>query len=127
MEQLNPSLQNEDEIAAIKDTILLPLMLEMIDKERKGLGKGNSLAQVSQLTAIQIISEVISADLIEAKKLLFGHKCIVYPDKDNKLKCTYRYRGYTGDMTLLRDVAKAEIAVRFGKYIKDIGVKLDGG
>lgn len=126
MAQLSPTLPTQDEIIAVKNAILLPLMMEMCDRSCKELEQGKGLFNTLHLAAARSLIDAIHDDLVVSKKFLFSRKIKMYPDPENKLRCEYRFRGYVGEMTLLRDVAKAEIAVRLGEYIKDIGAKLEG-
>ncbi|RAV19975.1 hypothetical protein [Paenibacillus contaminans] len=126
MAQISPNLPTEDEINAVKNTILLPLMMTICDKSYRELEQSKGSFKQLHMAAIQFLFDSIQADLVAAKKLLFARKYKVYMDEENKLRCEYRYRGYVGEMTLLRDVAKAEIALRLGEYIKEIRVKMEG-
>jgi len=119
-ETIRRNLPTREEVYAIRDSILLPMMLTICEKNLRELKFDRQPMTQLYVTAMQVLMDRINADLTAVKKLLraSGIK-VTEDDRVAEAMIYYRFfcRGYNDIFGMTRDVVKAEISVRMGKYI----------
>ncbi|WP_409346780.1 hypothetical protein [Paenibacillus sp. MBLB4367] len=122
-EMMRGNLPTYDEIIAIRDSILLPMMLSICENKCRDIEFDQQPLRQLYLAANHALMNRINGDLTRVKKLLRASKIkVVEDDKVADATIYYRYfcRGYNDIFALTRDVVKAEISVRLGQYIGDL-------
>ncbi|WP_409345281.1 hypothetical protein [Paenibacillus sp. MBLB4367] len=117
MSSISPNLTTQDERIAIRNTILLPLMVTICENKVQEIERSKHTLKKLYAAATELLMKQIAADLVKTRRYLAEQKIKVFPDQENKLKCEYSFRGYRERMELLRDLAKAEIEERMGEYV----------
>ncbi|WP_192894626.1 hypothetical protein [Paenibacillus contaminans] len=115
-----PNLPTREEVYAIRDSILLPMMLTICEKNLRELEFDRQPMTQLYIVTVNALMNRINADLTTVKKLLrSGGIKVVEDDRVAEAMIYYRFfcRGYNDIFGMTRDVVKAEISVRMGKYI----------
>jgi len=122
-EPSKPELPNREEIELIRDFILLPMILTIIDKNSREIALSSYSLKPLYIKASQALMTKIHTDLYEVRKQLKIKNIKVFQEEDrmdNALYYRYVCRGYEDTFAMVRDVAKAEISVRISRYISAI-------
>lgn len=130
LEYKNPSHQEikkaeiptREELGLIRDSILLPVVLTMIDRHGKELSYSvNPLRKLYAATTQELMHRVHN-ELAAVNRQLRERKIKVIKDDqlDSDLHYKYICRGYEEQFIMTRDVAKASISTMIGKHIQNI-------
>ncbi|MBB6670302.1 hypothetical protein [Cohnella nanjingensis] len=115
-----------DELSMIRDAMLSPHMMTMVDRaielldsERNPL---NSLFRV----AAQAMLDQIHRDNAVLRKELKARQIKLHDEHQEGIVIYVRYicRGYEDRLGVVREVARAEISIRMGKYIQAMAGRL---
>ncbi|MBB6632741.1 hypothetical protein [Cohnella thailandensis] len=112
---------NEEEMYMLRESILLPAILQMLDRKLKQTEWSTDMLKTLYKRAIELLIDRVLQDHITVRKSLRERKIKTW-DGDNTdfaIYVNYNCRGYDGNFFVTRDVARAEISVRLGKYIQD--------
>lgn len=115
-------LATEEELELIRDSILLPMMLDIAEKNRAELENYFTLSlKALFLASIERLQDIIHADLVQVKKQL-REKDIKVWELNNEgmgfaLSYRYRRRGYENSFDIMKSLIKSELSMKLGKYI----------
>lgn len=115
-------LPTREELQWIRDSVLLPIMLTMIEKSGQEISLSTNTLRKLYAAATQVLMNRIHTELAAVKRELRLRKIKVFQDEREDLDLHYRYicRGYEDKFTIMRDVARAFISVKMGEHIKSI-------
>lgn len=111
-----------EELEIIRDSVLLPIMLTMIENAGKDLLLSTSSLRKLFLGATQILMSHVHSELARVNRELKARKIKVFKDEreDSDLPFRYICRGYEDKFAIMREVAKANISVKLGQHIQRI-------
>ncbi|MGZ7443826.1 hypothetical protein [Paenibacillus sp. TH7-28] len=111
-----------EEFSMIRDYILLPYMLTMVQKNVDDIERSSNLLKQLYLATGQAIMNKISKDMRDIKRELTKRNIKIFSDEHADLIVYHRFlcRGYEERFGMTRDVMRSEISVRLKKYIKEI-------
>lgn len=120
------SLPTKQEYEKIRDCLLLPLLIEVVNKNRSQLEYDHMPLKTLFLTATDVLLDRIIADHVKIKKELKAAsiKLIEQPDTKTTLNCEYICRGYQAQFSIMKDHAKSVLAVMLGKYVGEMGKEI---
>lgn len=115
-------IPTKEEIEAIRDSILLPFMLDMVEADLRKLQHDRQPLRLLFIAANEALSNDIFKELVDVKKFLKEReiKVIELGRYNDELRYQFWIRGYEDKITLLRYMAKSELSIRFGKRIAEV-------
>lgn len=117
-QQTKTAMPTKEELEAIRDFVLLPMLLSIVEKNKLEIERSSYSLRTLYVKAANIIQNYISNDIYAVRKLLKERNIKVSEDEviDSNLRYKYTCRGYEDKFILIRDVARAELMKRLGKY-----------
>lgn len=111
-----------EEFTMIRDYVLLPHMLTMVQKCVEDISNSSYLLKKLFVAASQEVMNRISKDLYEIRRELKRRNIRILNDEQVDTVIYYHFvcRGYQDRFGIVREVMRAEISVRFTKYLKEI-------
>ncbi|GIP10873.1 hypothetical protein HMSSN036_10150 [Paenibacillus macerans] len=111
-----------EELSMIRDYILLPYMLTMVQKSADDIERSPNLLKQLYLAAGQAVINKISKDMYDLRRELTKRNIKIISDEHADLVVYHRFlcRGYEDRFGMTRDVMRSEISVRLKKYIKEV-------
>ncbi|WP_088834458.1 hypothetical protein [Paenibacillus tyrfis] len=116
-----------EELELIRDSVLLPVILTMIDRNVKELNLSVNPLRKLYMTATQALMNRVHSELAAVNRELRERKIKVFKDdrEDTDLHFRYICRGYEDRFSIMRDVARASISTKIGQHIQKISVELN--
>ncbi|MEC0227050.1 hypothetical protein [Paenibacillus alba] len=117
-QQTQTTMPTKEELEAIRDFVLLPMLLSIVEKNKQEIERTSYSMRTIFVKAANIIQNLITNDIQAVRKLLKERNIKVFEDEMIDLNLRYNYicRGYEDKFVLVRDVARAELMRRLGKY-----------
>lgn len=111
-----------EEFSMIRDYILLPHMLTMVQKSIDDIERSPNLLKQLYLAIGQVVMNKISKDMYDIRRELSKRNIKIISDEHEDLIVYHRFlcRGYEDRFGMTRDVIRSEISVQLKKYIKEI-------
>ncbi|MEW9697802.1 hypothetical protein [Paenibacillus sp. SI8] len=111
-----------EELNMIRDYILLPYMLTMVQKNVDDIERSSNLLKQLYLAPGQVVMNKISKDIHAIRRELTKRNIRIIGDEHADLVVYHRFlcRGYEDRFGMTRDVMRSEISVQLKKYIKEI-------
>lgn len=121
-EQVRPGLPSKEEIELVRDYVLLPMILTIVDKNSTAIGLSSYSLKSLYVKASQVLMARIHADMSEVRKKMKTRNIKVFEEERVDSALYYRFvcRGYEETFAIVRDVARAEISVRISRYVSDM-------
>jgi hypothetical protein len=115
------SRPTSEEFNMIRDYILLPHMLTMVQKSVDDIERSPNLLKQLYLAAGQAVMNKISKDIYDIRRELIKRNIKIIDDEHADLVVYHRFlcRGYEDRFGMTRDVMRSEISVQLKKYIKE--------
>jgi hypothetical protein len=114
-------LPSREELDLIRDVILLPKMMTIVEKSRKEIELSDHSLKRLYLAVAEVLQDRIRGDLTVARKELKARGIKIWEDEQRPGGMEFRYhyncRGYVHEFSITRPIVKAQISVRFGRYI----------
>lgn len=115
-----PNIPSKEEIELIRDYCLMPLLLDLVEKNKKDMEFTDHTLKPLYIKAADALWKRIHADLYEIRKELKRIGC-----KVNKLDrydpaaihFEFRLRGYREEFGIMKMLVKSEMSMRLGNYI----------
>jgi hypothetical protein len=122
MELKRAALPTKEELELIRDYVLLPYMLTMVENNQRELQLTTYLLRKYYIAVTKILMDRIHKELARVNRELREKKIKVFQDETEDMDLHYRYicRGYEDKFAIMREVAKAAITVKIGEHIKSI-------
>lgn len=117
-----------EELTMIRDFVLLPHMLTMIQKSMEDIRNSPNVLRKLYLTAAQILMNRISKDMYDLRRELNKRNIKVVNDEQVDLVIYHKIicRGYQERFGVVREVARAEISMRLTKYLSEMSKLIEG-
>jgi len=111
-----------DELTMVRDYVLLPYMMKMVQKCMDELQHSSHLLKRLYLGATQVLMNKINKDMYELRRELSRRKIKILDEEMGDLVVYHHFvcRGYQERLGIVREVMRAEISMRMAKYIGDI-------
>jgi hypothetical protein len=118
----NPRVPTKDELELIRDSVLLPMILTIAEKNRQEVERASYTFKPVFLKAMLLVMDVVTKDLARVRRELKQRNIKVIEDEQVDLVMYYRFicRGYEERFGMVREVVRAEIAVRITQYIREV-------
>jgi hypothetical protein len=112
----NSSVVSDDELSLVRDFIILPFLLTMIDNYSKSPEK--TPFEEYKPEHFQRLLDIIHADMVKIRAGLKAAQMKVVELAPFGPTLIYEYfcRGYRAEFRLMRTLAKVEISVKLGRY-----------
>jgi hypothetical protein len=106
------------DVEVIRDYILLPHMMTMIESSRLAIVNSNNPMRDLMGRFLNAMLDIINADLVNIRIAMSRGNIKVWEDvhAGDVLYYRYRCRGYEERFGMIREVMRAEISVRLAKY-----------
>lgn len=119
--------QTQEEAEMIKQYVLLPLLLDALERDRRVLASASlKLPQVYK-GLFNLLQNAATADLTRVRQSMRKHGLKVFEERRTNLGIEARYlcRGYTYEFSMLWGLVKAELTSRLCAYL-GIDVRKEG-
>ncbi|WP_028561486.1 hypothetical protein [Paenibacillus pinihumi] len=128
-EQPRAQIPTREELELIRDAVLLPIMLSVVDKNCREIEASAYSLKRLYVMASNVLLTRIHQDLARVKRELKNRSIKVFEDErvDSALHYHFICRGYENQFAMLRDVIRTEMSVRMAKYIKEMTTALTAG
>lgn len=115
-----------EELTMLRDYILLPYMLTMVQKSVDDIEHSPNILKQLYLAAGQAVINKISKDMYDLRRELTKRNIKIISDEHADLVVYHRFlcRGYEDRFGMTRDVMRSEISVRLGAYVAELGASL---
>ncbi|GGG82961.1 hypothetical protein [Paenibacillus radicis (ex Gao et al. 2016)] len=114
----------KEELELIRDFVLLPMMLDIVEKNRRDIELSFYTMKTLFIKASYTLMKLIESDLTIVRKELRDRNIRVFQDElaSEGGAIHYRFvcRGYEDRFSMIRDAARAEISVRIARYIAKV-------
>jgi hypothetical protein len=112
----------KEEMEYIRDHVLLPIMLTLVERNGKELQLSTNTLRKFYLAVTNVLMNRIHKELAQVNRELRARKIKVFQDGSEDTDLHYRYicRGYENKFAIMRDVARASISVKIGEHIQHI-------
>ncbi|RAP76991.1 hypothetical protein [Paenibacillus montanisoli] len=125
LEQKNEEMQGKPQalsqqiMITVRDSVLLPMMMNVIEKNRKEIERSNYSLKGLYTASADALLDLVHDDLVKVKKELRElHIKVIEDDRiDDAIHYRFIYKGYEHKFALMRFVVRSEISVRLGRYI----------
>lgn len=111
--------QTEEEAEMVKEYILLPMMLDVLERDRLVLTEARFKLPEVYGALIAWLQASVTTDLTRVRQNMREHGMRVFEARRTKLGVEARYlcRGYTYELSMLWGLVKAEIVQRLCTYL----------
>jgi hypothetical protein len=125
-EPKNQGRPTSEELTMVRDYVLLPLLLTMVQKAADDVKNSTGILRRHFLLSTQILMDRITKDIYALRKELSKRNIKVINDEQVDLVIYYKIlcRGYEERFGMVRDVVRSEISVRLTKYLDDMANSL---
>lgn len=111
--------QTQEEAEMIKQYVLLPLLLDVLERDRRALAAAPLKMPQVYKGLIGLLQASATADLTRVRRSMREHGMKVFEERRTELGIEVRYlcRGYTYEFSMLWGLMKAEIIERLCSYL----------
>ncbi|MFD0587991.1 hypothetical protein ACFQZE_08235 [Paenibacillus sp. GCM10027627] len=115
-----------EEMTQIRDYIMYPYMLEMIEKSLHEMAVIQVALKSVMVRCMEYLRRRVTDDYYAVKRELKGKNIKVAGEETEEGILYYRYfcRGYEERFGIVREALRNEIVVRMTQYTKEIGMQL---
>ncbi|WP_018756485.1 hypothetical protein [Paenibacillus terrigena] len=112
-------LQTEVDFTLVKQYILLPIVLDVLERDMQTLGMAPLKMPTIYVRNLQQVQRQVHDDLVRIRKQLRAHGLKVYEEKRTKsgVEVLYVCRGYHHTFSMLWSLIKAEIERYLSEYM----------
>ncbi|WP_152392373.1 hypothetical protein [Paenibacillus guangzhouensis] len=112
-------LQTEVDFTLVKQYILLPIVLDVLERDMQTLGMAPLKMPSIYVRNLQQVQRQVHEDLVRIRKQLRAHGLKVYEEKRTKsgVEVLYVCRGYHHTFSMLWSLIKAEIERYLSEYM----------
>ncbi|WP_314585997.1 hypothetical protein [Paenibacillus terrigena] len=112
-------LQTEVDFTLVKQYILLPIVLDVLERDMQTLGMAPLKMPTIYVRNLQQVQRQVHEDLVRIRKQLRAHGLKVYEEKRTKsgVEVLYVCRGYHHTFSMLWSLIKAEIERYLSEYM----------
>ncbi|MNC20660.1 hypothetical protein D3C75_686180 [compost metagenome] len=115
-----------EEWVMIRDYILLPYMLTMIQRNIDQVRSGKELFKNLYAALAEEIASAVEKDMFGLRRELTRRNIHITPGEqdDIVLNYVYRYKGYSGTFGITREETRAQMGIRLAQYTKEVWTRL---
>lgn len=116
-----------EEMTMIRDAILIPHMVTMVQKSMDDLSATQNLLKRAYMMTAQTIMDRLIADQFALRREMSSRNIKLYLDDPETnhsghiVNYNYVYRGYRHQFGMIREVMRSEISVQLARYIRGVG------
>jgi hypothetical protein len=117
-----PGRATPDELEMIRDALLLPNMVIMLERQREEMEYSQHMLKPLYLKVVDALIAAVNRDLSQLRMELRRRKIKTWEgdQTDFVLYIPFTCRGYEDRLGIVREVAKAEIQIKLTRYINDV-------
>ncbi len=110
------------ELNLMRDSIILPVTIEIVHKKRMELEMIDLMFKVAYLEVTKILTRSLQKDLQKTKKALIEKKIRLQEDSRETTQIIYRYfcRGYEDQLVITKNYMRDEIGRKIDTYLKNL-------
>jgi hypothetical protein len=114
-----PPLETEDELKLVKDYLLLPVVLDVLERDIRTLDTLKLKMPQPYIRSLRTVQNKVTADMATIRRGLRGRGIKVYAERRTKraLEADYVCRGYHRKFSMLWGVVKAEVQQKLCRYL----------
>jgi len=111
-----------EQLELIRDGVILPIMLTMVDNSRQEMDYTRSSLKGFYLAAAEALMRRIHDDVVANKRALAANKIKIVEDTQTGdiIRYKYWFHGYEDNFPMIREVLKAEVSKRLGRYTAEL-------
>ncbi|TVY08761.1 hypothetical protein [Paenibacillus cremeus] len=119
---LNQEPPSRKELEMIRDSILLPMALRMVEKISVDVERSSQTLKLMYAAATKILAITIREDVKKTKKALLERDIRVFDEAKDDAALHYRYvcRGREDRLIMTKEFMKAGISVKIGHYVQGL-------
>jgi len=119
---LRGHLPTQEELRLVRSCALLPMMIGIVEANRRSMEVSSYPLKTLYISATHILLSRLYDELTQVKRTLKEHRIQIREEEhvDGALHYCFVCRGYEDRLTLIRDMARAEISTRIGQHINAI-------
>jgi hypothetical protein len=116
-----------EELTMIRDYVLLPHMLNMVQKAADEIKNSSNILRRHFMVSTQILMDRITKDMYSLRKELTKRNIKVMAEEQVDLVVYHKIicRGYEERFGMVRDVVRSELSVRLTKYLNEMSKLLE--
>ncbi|MFK7697167.1 hypothetical protein [Paenibacillus sp. HJGM_3] len=128
-----PSLPSElptkRDLDMIRDYILLPVALGIVEKRRAEIERSSETLKGLYAAAAHVLAKTIREDMRKSRQQLLESEIRVYEDAKDDTELHYRYtcRSHDDELVMTKDFMRAEISARIGRYVNSLVASIQEG
>lgn len=126
-ERPRTGLPDTEELEMLRDSILLPHLITMLERSRSEIERLPHLLKPAYLGATDALLDRAAQEMRSLRKELARRQIKVTGEEyDGEMVYYYSYvcRGYTDRFGIVREVMRSELSVKLGRYIGDLNKAL---
>ncbi|GKS12914.1 hypothetical protein YDYSY3_39140 [Paenibacillus chitinolyticus] len=111
-----------EEIEMIRESVVLPMVLEIVLKKVKEVEGSNQTLKHLYSAATKVVAKHIRQDIQHCRKSLLDHQIRIQDCVKEHSEVVYNYscRGAEGRMTITKDYLREDIGFKIGKYTRSL-------
>ncbi|WP_308639394.1 hypothetical protein [Paenibacillus silvisoli] len=115
-------LPTKEELELIRDFVLLPIMMTIVDKNCTEIGLSSYSMKGLYMKASEVLMARIHEELSTIRKEMKRRQIKVFEDErvDSAIHYHFICRGYRDTFAMMRDVVRAEMSVRIARYVAEM-------
>jgi hypothetical protein len=112
-------LETEEELQFVKDFILLPIILDVLERDIQLLQTVPLKMPTVYIQVLRGLQDQVTADLVKLRRQLREHGMKVYDQHRTKISADAEYlcRGYHYKFSMLWGVVRSEVEERLRSYL----------
>jgi len=122
-EHRKSGLPETEELEMLRDYILLPHLLTMLERSRADIERSANLLKPAYLAAADALLDRATQEMRQLRRELAQRRIkITGEEYDGEMVYYYSYvcRGYTDQFGIVREVMRSQLSVKLGQYIGDL-------
>lgn len=121
-----PGRPTLDELEMIRDALLLPNMVIMLERQREEMEYSQHMLKPLYLKVVDALIAAVNRDLSQLRMELRRRKIKTWAGEQKDLVVYIQFvcRGYEDRLGVMREVLRSEIQIRLTQYIKDLVSRL---
>jgi len=123
-------LPETEELEMLRDYILLPHLLAMLERSRADIERSDNLLKPMYLMATDALLDRGTQEMRQLRRELAQRRIkITGEEYDGQMVYYYSYvcRGYTDQFGIVREVMRSQLSMKLGNYLSDLKQVIKGG
>lgn len=115
-----------EELIMLRDYILLPHLLTMVQRNMDDLGRSSMLLKKLYMLATRVLMDRISKDIYGLRREFAQRSIKVFGEESDGAAYCYKYvcRGYENKFWIVREVMRTELSTMLTKYLSGMHAAL---